>query len=71
MNRAKAKQICIEQARKIARITICKVEGVAGDFEMFEFAIVSTPVVARTRKLRAVWTEEANQRIELLQGPLG
>lgn len=54
MNRAKAKQICIEQARKIASVTICKVEGVAGDFETFEFAVVLTPIMAKVTKLRFV-----------------
>ncbi len=61
MTRPKAKQICIEQARKIARVTICQMQqrNQDGDFELFEFAIVSTPVVARTRKLRARWTLES------------
>lgn len=67
MTRAEAKQIAIERARKIERITVCRV---AGDFGMFEFCIVSTPIVARTKKLRAIWTEEANQRMEMMQGPL-
>ncbi|MGV0949313.1 MAG: hypothetical protein ACOYB3_01480 [Azonexus sp.] len=62
MNRAKAKQIGIDQARKIARITICKVDG-------FEFALVSSPLVARPRKLRALWTLESDQEMERLQSP--
>lgn len=66
MTRAEAKNIAIEQARKIERMTICRVE-IGEDFEMFEFALVSTPVVARTRKLRAIWTSEFNQVMEAVQ----
>jgi hypothetical protein len=35
------------------------------DFELLEFHVVSSPVTARTRKLRAVWTAEGDQELRV------
>jgi hypothetical protein len=68
-----AKQIGIKQARKIARVTICRMgyQNQYGNFELFEFTIISTPITARTRKfLLDKFTFESDQEIEMVHGPL-
>jgi hypothetical protein len=36
------------------------------DFEFFEMRIVSTPITARTRKLRCRWTPEEDQELQVM-----
>jgi len=59
MNTGRFKSVAL---KALARLNAPKV---LDDFEMFEIDLLSTPVVARTRKLRVRWTNEEDQTIQV------